>query len=457
MRLALIAIAAVMLQISPDLTLKADPAYLRYERSVMPNAQVSGATSACAVLDPPVFAHAALALNDLRLFSAGTELPYVLTTSQTSLQSPEPARILNLGSRAGRIVFDVAMPSRPYSELDLHLTGSDFLATAHVTGLHSAADTHPTSVGTATLYDLSAQRLARSTAVPLQESTFPLLHVELDVHPAAGSHFVATPAMVTGAEVPPSREAQTLYTTVLSTAHFTQRGRETIATFELPAKVPVEHVTFLLPPGATQSFSRTVRVSALTHGKPAASAERVEGEISRVSLKQAGSANGSVEIDEASLSIPATLGANLLDPATVEVAVENGDDRPVPFAGVALEMRQRALCFTPAPQPVTLMYGDPVLPVPSYDLARLFDPNAPAAHATLGPERLNPAYHPRPASARSFPERHPELLWIALLGVVGVLALVALRSGRHMARGAGDRGAGDRGAGDRGAGDRGAP
>jgi hypothetical protein len=49
--------------------------------------------------------------------------------------------------------------------------------------------------------------------------------------------------------------------------------------------------------------------------------------------------------------------------------------------------------------------------------------------AQLGPEQKNPAYRDRP-DTRPFTERHPHLLWIALLGVICVLAIVAIRSSK---------------------------
>ena len=51
----------------------------------------------------------------------------------------------------------------------------------------------------------------------------------------------------------------------------------------------------------------------------------------------------------------------------------------------------------------------------------------------LEPEHLNPAFHPRP-DGRPFTERHPELLWVVLLGVIAVLATIALRSARNLMR-----------------------
>lgn len=93
-------------------------------------------------------------------------------------------------------------------------------------------------------------------------------------------------------------------------------------------------------------------------------------------------------------------------------------------------MRQRKVCFdVSAAQPLTLFYGDPVLTAPQYDYARLFVPSGAMHAAQLGPEQLNPTYRDRP-DTRPLTERHPRLLWLVLLAVVGILAIVAIRSSR---------------------------
>ena len=113
----------------------ADPHYFRYDRSVA--APSAGQT--CAVLDAPIFAHAAASLKDLRLYEGiGTptprEVPYAITLSEPVQPDSAPARVVNLGLRNGSIVFDLAMPSRPYTEVMLDLAGQDYIATADVSG-----------------------------------------------------------------------------------------------------------------------------------------------------------------------------------------------------------------------------------------------------------------------------------------------------------------------------------
>jgi hypothetical protein len=121
--------------------------------------------------------------------------------------------------------------------------------------------------------------------------------------------------------------------------------------------------------------------------------------------------------------------------AKVEVAVENGDDQPLPIAAVRLEMRQRRICFdagAAAGAGLALYYGDAELVAPVYDYERLFVAARKPVVAELGVERLNPEYQARAAAALPFTERHPEVLWIVLICVVSALGVVALKSARNV-------------------------
>ncbi len=413
------------------------PSDFRFQRALTVDASEEGSPNACALLDAQVYAHSAGTLDDLRIFSAGREAPYAVTLSNT-LPTGDSALILNLGLKRPReLSFDLQMPSRPYSEVDLTLDATDFLASATITGLRSLHDRTPTFLGTLTLFDLTAQRLGRNTSLAIAESTFPFLHIELTLTPAPGNRSLAVrPPLVAGAMVPPSRLAQILYTPVAETTSIVQRPRESVARFVVPAHVPVERVTVELDPADHTNFSRAVTISAMARpeGQPhgfseAAEApprEQLSGEISRVRLTEAGE-----DVRESSLSIPAILGSNGQSPATVEVAIQNGDDRPLQLRSVSLEMRERKLCFAAAAAPATLFYGAPGMAAPVYDFGRLFQPTEPARTATLGPEQSNPGFVPY-SRRKPLTERYPALLWIALMAVVCVLGVVAFRSARHL-------------------------
>ncbi len=403
------------------------PQYLRYQRVVAP----SDTGQNCAIIDPQLFPHAAPSLKDLRLFKDNHEVPYAITLSEPQQPDSDTATIRNLGLRGRKIVFDLEMPNRPYTEIDLGLAGHNFLATATVSGTRDANYANQTRLGDFTLFDLTHQNLSRNTTIRLQETSLPYLHIELAVSPAAGTSAASvTPEalqkLVQGATVPPSREAQSLYTTAARSTT-TQRGRQSIATFVLPERIPIERVSFDLVPTYKANFSRDVHITDHPNGIANSGSETLIGTILRVHLTQAGR-----EIHQEQLSIPATLGSNMQSEATVQVAVENGDDAPLPISSIRLEMRQRKICFDAADEsPLTLYYGDPALAAPQYDYARLFTLSSAVHTAMLGHERFNVLYHDRP-DARPLTERRPHLLWIVLLIVICILAIIAIRSSKNI-------------------------
>jgi hypothetical protein len=481
MRTAALIVAAMLLQAAAaDSPPVAQPKYMRYMRALNVPA---GTGQACAVLDAAIFPHAAPSLLDMRIFpiaagapmavgaamAAGApaphEIPFAVTLSEPVSAETEQARVLNLGDGAEHsIVFDLEMPRRAYSTVTLELDPAlqDFLGTASVTAMDALGGKgHSVSFGSFTIFDLSAQRLSRSTELPLPESTFPYLHVVLTMADAPGASGAAkgatrfVPAVVTGAEVPPSREEQTIYTTIAETNAITTQGRESIAKFEVPARVPVERVEFVIAPSYRGNFSRDVKVTATAEpaekkdaaeNTPASAdesgsmdadqrtplPETVMGAVLRIHANEEGR-----EINTEELAVPAVMGANLQRAAKVEVTIENGDDRPLPIAAVRLEMRRRRLCFdagAAASGPLALYYGDAALAAPVYDYERLFAPSDKPLMATLGPELANPEFTPRPGAPRSFTEQHPEVLWIALIAAIAALGLVAVRSGKSVGR-----------------------
>ena len=436
MRISLALLLLAVFAASPE---PPTPASFRFVRSVsMPTRETSASSAipsanACALLDAEIYAHSN-PLVDLRLFSGQQEVPYAITFSNTS-DLPDPAHVLNLGLAASnRLSFDLAMPSRPYSSLVLDLSGQDFLASAKISGLQQRGDKRPTLLGTFTLFDLTAQHLGRNTTIQFAESTFPLLHLELAFSPAPGNDALrVTPSILTGAAVPASRIAQTLYTTVAVTSAIAQRPRESIATFTIPADVPVERVLFEVDAADHANFNRVVTLTAKANqpakntGEPALPDEQIAGAISRIHLTEAGK-----EIRQEFLAIPAILGANAQSPATVEIAVQNEDDRPIPIRSVRLQMRERRLCFPHSgTESISLFYGATEVAAPVYDFGRLFNAASVAQPATLGLQQTNPLYKSA-LEQKSFLDRHPELLWVVLLAVVFVLGALALRSAKRL-------------------------
>ena len=121
-------------------------------------------------------------------------------------------------------------------------------------------------------------------------------------------------------------------------------------------------------------------------------------------------------------------------PSRWTITIANGDDPPVSLQSVRLEMLERTLCFeATANTTYTLRYGDPALAAPQYDYARLFSAQASPLQATAGPEKPNPGWQPRP-DERPFTEKHPILLWAALIGVIALLGRYRLQVAKASAQ-----------------------
>lgn len=408
------ALAAVLLLLVAAPT--AEISYFCYERAVQIPAGASG--QACLTIDPGVFAHAAPELADVRLYRDSTETPYALRVARGVAEVKEELQPLNRGRSGGQTVFDTAMPAGTYSDIELAIAARDFIATVMVSGSQEPGGRDGTELGNFTIFDLSRQRLGRSTVLHLPQSNFRSLHFRIDGP--------ITPDAITGVSVAAGSRSESKYVVVSESAQAAQKGRSTVIEFDVPAHTPVDRVTFI--PGAQAgNFSRditvNVRPSRPTSEDAEAQTVTMSGNLLRVHRVDEGR-----RIDEERLSIDANSGT--FDTASKwTVRVENGDDPPLPIRSVRLKMLERALCFDAAGAQYTLYYGDPALSAPQYDYARLFAPAANPVSAVMGPEQRNPTYVPRPDD-RPFTEKHPALLWAALAIVLALLALIAVRSAK---------------------------
>ncbi|HKO10322.1 MAG TPA: hypothetical protein VJV22_00025, partial [Acidobacteriaceae bacterium] len=151
--------------------------YFRYERPVsVTSHDGSGSAQTCAVLDASTFEHAAADLGDLRLYHDHSETPYVIRTDAPARAAEQKIAALNLGTRAGQTTFDAAMPNGQYSDVSLDVSGANFIATVTVTGTHDEGHQHETRLGAYTIFDLTDQKLGRSTVLHLPPSDFRYLH-----------------------------------------------------------------------------------------------------------------------------------------------------------------------------------------------------------------------------------------------------------------------------------------
>ena len=416
--------------------------HLRYQREIVVPRGTSG--QACVALDGAVFAHTeSTGSGDIRIYGRDAddsakrdfEVPFAMTESGPSTLDSQPATPGNLAVRNGAMEFDLSMPQGDYTQVDLDLKAKNFVGSAQVSGVDARGRAHP--LGTVALFDLSAQGLARSTVLPLPDVGYPVLHVGLRLQDVDGRPMAVEPSMLSGATVPPSREDQTVYTTVASASKIEQQGHWSAATIIVPAHVPIERAQFVLQPRFHDDFLRdaTVAATPMVKGWEATgAAEGVSGHIFRVTRN---AAVGVPAIDSQALAINTVIGANLRSPAQVTASIENGNAAPLPIERVDLEMRQRKLCFNArAGVTYTLRYGDAELSAPSYSYARHFVPAVQPAIALLGPEQKNPMYVP---SGADEDQRRPgrDLPWILLIAGLSVAGVTALQYVRHKREGLG--------------------
>ena len=155
------------------------------------------------------------------------------------------------------------MPNRPYTEITLDLAGQDFLATATVSGTRDPNYSNQTRLGEFTLFDLTSQHLSRNTT-----------HSSAGDEPALSAHRTgclcrrqareASPQRRRWCGASPFRPAARLNRSIRprsTTTNIAQRGRQSVATFALPQRIPVERVSFDLAPSYKANFSRDVRIT----------------------------------------------------------------------------------------------------------------------------------------------------------------------------------------------------
>jgi hypothetical protein len=148
--------------------------YFRFEKPIAGPTARAGQT--CVTLDAGVFAQAAPGLADLRFYRDTTETPYVVREAMPVEQQQPEIAPLNLGKRGAQTTFEAAMPEGRYSDVDLDVTAKNFIATVAVTGSQTEGGREGTELGLFTIFDLSGQRLGRSTVLHLPPSDFRYLY-----------------------------------------------------------------------------------------------------------------------------------------------------------------------------------------------------------------------------------------------------------------------------------------
>ena len=376
----------------------------KYQRPV----RVSTAGQNYVAVDAALWNRARPDLGDLRLFSGDTEIPYVVVIQRGSFeQERRELAVLQQATVKGKTQFLIDMSAvAEYDHVQLKLATRNFVAHAVVEGQDDPHGQVWAGLGDSILYDLSRENLGSNTMLRLPCATYKYLRISID-GPVA-------PRDVLGAVSEKAEEAPAVWRDVSDPSTQTEAEKDTVFTFSTSEKVPVERVTFAAD-ASQANFRRDVEI------RDEKDRWIGSGEIERIHMVRAGQ-----KIDSEQLSV----SFSGIGRSQVKVIVRNGDDRPLSFAGSRLQQLERRIYFdAPKEGDFTLYYDDDKLSPPVYDYAKLFQQSKSAARAQLGPEVANSAYTERP-DERPWSERHPVVLWIAIIAAVLGLSAVALRSVR---------------------------
>ena len=147
-------------------------------------------------------------------------------------------------------------------------------------------------------------------------------------------------------------------------------------------------------------------------------------EITRIHIQRNGQ---KIDVDRTWLALSAA------GQGPLRAVIHNGDDAPLKITRARLQQYERRIYFDcEAGVPLGLYYGDEKLSAPVYDYAKLFQSDANASQLQLAAEVANSLYSGRPDD-RPWSERHPAVLWGAILAAVAILGLIAARSIKSVA------------------------
>ena len=395
----------------------AAPAF-HYERPV--ELAAGDAPETCVALPADLLSHASPWLQDLRVVANGRDVAYMVRISNEGAPVvARPARILNMGRRNGEVSFDVEMMAPVYQRVVLRVHRSRFSVLVRVHGMERPGDTG-VALGEFAYSSNAENDAAQQRDITLPESSFRYLH--FDIRTAALEPL--TPRDIAGVDVMTPAAEPARYAAVADAGAPQQKPHATVYEFAVPAKVPVDRLTF----ASDREDAVFSRMGDLERYRPDA-ADKTRGKMpvqsEGISLVQL-PVSASEAKPRAKPAIALALGA-VRYASTVRLTIQNGDDAPLALHDVALEMRQREVCFLRhANTSYVLRYGDPKLGPAQYDMLPLTEADRNASESILGAEH---ALTPEEAAALlPFTERHPVLLWMALVLVVGTLGFVAFRS-----------------------------
>lgn len=358
------------------------------------------------VLDEAIFNHARADLGDLRIFAGEAEVPYSIVVKRGSTQAAlSSVPVLNKGTVNGNTQFAVDVGIPEYDELHIDLATRDFIAQAKVEGANDLAEKNWNQLGAFTIFDFTREKLGSNFNVRLHSpSRFRFLRITI-VGPVEEKQ-------VQGAGIANLQESKAKYIDLSEQPSAAQAGKKTVYEWDASDRVPLDRLHFEVDP-AEVNFNRSL---TLICDKRVIS----NGELSRLRMQRSGR---KIETEDLDMDLAG------LRCKHYKVEIANGDDRPLHITAMRPQMLERRAYFNARGQiSFTLYYGDEKLEPPLYDYAKLFEEPeaAQVAQAVMSSDMQNTAFTPRP-DERPWSERHPAVLWIAMIAAVGLLGAWALK------------------------------
>ncbi len=377
--------------------------FFKYERPIHP---ANTAGQHYFVVDETIWEHARPDLDDLRLYIAERVIPYALTIEMGNRETEQKRlRVLQPGSVGGKTQFLLDMAAADeYDRIQLTLETKNFVAHGRADGQDDPHGNQWVNLGTTTIYDLTDEKLGHNSTLQIPLSAYRYLRVTLDG--------IVKPSEVMEATAGATRSEKAVWRDVAKLSASEERGRDTVLRFEVPPNVSAERVLFTME-ASQPNFLRSLEIQ--DSKKQTFSA----GTISRIHTQRRGQ---KIDVDNLSLA------TSVAGPGTYRLVIHNGDDAPLKISDARLQQYERRIYFDAEfGATAQLYYGDERLTSPVYDYHKLFQKDANATPLTLGAETMNVSYTGRPDD-RPWSERHPAVLWAAIIAVVLLLGGIAFRS-----------------------------
>lgn len=351
-----------------------DESSFRWERTLDTNGGLSAFEP-----DGPMYEHAAIGFSDLRVLDArGRQVPW-RPRSVRGDQRLQAAQLLNAGTQKGVAValLDFGPERVVRDRIYLDVPSEPFVGRAEVYG--SGDRRTFTRLSSTAIYDVRGATRAVSATVVFPQSDFRYYRIRATgVKEIRGANAEAVDA----AGAPVVRRAKLAVR---------QEGRRTVIDADIGyRRITVNELRFA---SSTPAFDRPVEVTGSMDDKaffPAGG-----GRLYRFG-----------EAGETTLPLNSRY-------RYLRIRISNGDDEPLRDLRVTLRAyRDYILLAAGHAPPYTVLYGGRTVR-PEYDFAQQPEVRGRPAVAVLGPERPNEDFEP-PADTRSFAERNPALVKLAL-------------------------------------------